>query len=100
MARFRRRFVSERKAAFEIQQDVFLRCLPKKILALMMILLGGGCSKSDLEDCVDAQMKLNEHNLKSNSGVKWESDQEARYSYKAACANALGVHGMEKLEES
>ena len=45
-------------------------------------------------------MKLNEHNLKSNSGVKWESDQEARHSYKAACANALGAHGMEKLEES
>ena len=100
MARFRRRFVSERKATFEIQQGVFLRCLPKKILALMMILLWGGCSKSDLEDCVDAQMKLNEHNLKSNSGVKWESDQEARHSYKTACANALGVHGMEKLEES
>ena len=40
MARFRRRFVSERKATFEIQQGVFLRCLPKKILALMMILFG------------------------------------------------------------
>ena len=100
MARIRRRFVSERKATFEVQRGVLLRYLPRKILALMMILLGGGCSKSDLEDCVDAQMKLNEHNLKSNSGVKWESDQEARYSYKAACANALGVHGMEKLEES
>ena len=100
MAKFRKRFVSERKAAFEIQQGVFLRCLPKKIIVLMTILLWGGCSKSDLEDCVDAQMKLNEHNLKSNSGVKWESDQEARQSYKAACANALGAHGMEKLEES
>ena len=100
MARFRRRFVSERKATFEIQQGVFLRCLPKKILVLMTILLWGGCSKSVLEDCVDAQMKLNEHNLKSNSGVKWESDQEARQSHKAACANALGAHGMEKLEES
>ena len=100
MERFRRRFVSERKAAFEIQQGVFLRCLPKKILALMMIILGGGCSKSDLEDCVDAQMKLNEHNLKSNSGVKWESDQEARRSYKRACANVLGAQSMEKLEES
>ena len=100
MARFRRRFVSERKAAFEIQQGVFLRCLPKKILALMMILFWGGCSKSDLEDCVDAQMKLNEHNLKSNSGVKWESDQEARRSYKRACANVLGAQSMERLEES
>ena len=100
MARFRRGFVSERKATFEVQQGVFVRCLPKKILALIMILLGDGCSKSDLEDCVDAQMKLNEHNLKSNSGVKWESDQEARYSYKTACANALEAHGMEKLEES
>ena len=100
MARFSRRFFSERKATFEVQHGVLLRCLPKKILALMVILLWGGCSKSELEDCVDAQMKLNKHNLKSNSGVKWESDQEARYSYKAACANALGVHGMEKLEES
>ena len=100
MARFRRRFVSERKANFEVQQGVLLRCLPKKILALIMTLLWGGCSKSDLEDCVDAQMKLNEHNLKSNSGVKWESDQEARHSYEAACANALGLQGIEKLEES
>ena len=65
-----------------------------------MIFFGGGCSKSDLEDCVDAQMKLNEHNLKNNSGVQWKSDQEARHSYKAACANALGAHGMENLEES
>ena len=77
-----------------------LRCLPKKILALIMILLWGGCSKSDLEGCVDAQMRLNEYNLKSNSGVKWESDQEARHSYEAACANALGLQGIEKLEES
>ena len=100
MARFRTKFVSERESTFEVQHSVFLRCLSKKFLALMMILLWGGCSKSDLEDCVDAQMKLNEHNLKSNSGVKWESDQEARQSYKAACANALGAHGMEKLEES
>ena len=100
MARCRRRFVSDRKAVFEIQQGVFLRCLLKKILALMMILLWGGCSKSDLEDCVDAQMKLNEHNLKSNSGVKWESDQEARRSYKRACANLFGARSMEKLEES
>ena len=100
MARIRRRFVSERKATFEVQRGVLLRYLPKKILALIMIFLGGGCGKSDLEDCVDAQMKLNEHNLKNNSGVKWESDQEARHSYKAACANALGAHGMEKLEES
>ena len=100
MARFRRRFVSERKATFEVQQGVFLTCLSKKISVLMMVVLWAGCSKSDLEDCVDAQMKLNEHNLKSNSGVKWESDQEARHSYKAACANAFGAHGMENLEES
>ena len=100
MARLRTKFVSERESTFEVQHGVFLRCLSKKFLALMMILLWGGCSKSDLEDCVDAQMKLNEHNLKSNSGVKWESDQEARHSFKAACANALGPHGMDNLEES
>ena len=100
MARVRKRFVSERKAACATQQGLFLKYLSKKPLAFMMIVLWGGCSRSDLEDCVDAQMKLNEHNLKSNSGVKWESDQEARQSYKAACANALGAHGMEKLEES
>ena len=100
MARVRRGFVSERKSTFEVQHRGFLKYLPKKFLALMMILLWGGCSKSDLEDCVDAQMKLNEHNLKSNSGVKLESDQEARHSYEAACANALGLQGIEKLEES
>ena len=100
MARIRRRFVSERKATFEVQRGVLLRYLPRKILALIMILFGGGCSKSDLEDCVDAQMKLNEHNLKNNSGVKWESDQEARHSYKTACANVLGLRGLEKFEES
>ena len=100
MARFRRRFVSERKSTFEVQHGGFLKYLPKKFFALTMILLCGGCSKSDLEDCVDAQMKLNEHNLKGNSGVKWESDQEARHSYKAACENALGPQAIEKLEES
>ena len=100
MARIRRRFVSERKATFEFQRGVLLRYLPKKMLALIMIFLGGGCSKSDLEDCVDAQMKLNEHNLKNNSGVKWKSDQEARHSYKAASENALGAQAIEKLEES
>ena len=100
MARVRRGFVSERKSTFEVQHRGFLKYVPKKFLALMMILLWGGCSKSDLEDCVDAQMKLNEHNLKSNSGVKWESDQEARRSYKRACANLFGARSMEKLEES
>ena len=100
MARVRKRFVSERKAACATQQGLFLKYLSKKPLAFMTIVLWGACSRSDLEDCVDAQMKLNEHNLKSNSGVKWESDQEARQSYKAVCANALGAHGMEKLEES
>ena len=100
MARIRRRFVSERKATFEVQRGVLPRYLPKKILAQIMIFLGGGCNKSDLEDCVDAQMKLNEHNLKNNSGVKWESDQEARHSYKTACANVLGLRGLEKFEES
>ena len=100
MARVRRDFVSERKSTFEGQHGGFLKYLPKKFLALMIILLWGGCSKSDLEDCVDAQMKLNEHNLKGNSGVKWESDQEARHSYKAASENALGAQAIEKLEES
>ncbi len=100
MARVRSGFVSERKSTFEVQHGGFLKYLPKKFLALMMILLWGGCSKSDLEDCVDAQMKLNEHNLKSNLGVKWESDQEARHSYKAACANTLRVNGAKKLEEN
>ena len=66
----------------------------------MILLLWGACSKSDLEDCVDAQIKLNEHNLINNSGVKWESDEEARRSYKTACANALGLHGTGKLEEN
>ena len=100
MARFRRRFVSERKTACEVQQGVFLKYLSKKSLALMMIILWGACGESDLEDCVDAQMKLNEHNMKTNSGVKWESDQEARYSYKAACANTLELKGAEKLDEN
>ena len=100
MARFRRRFVSERKTACEVQQGVFLKYLSKKSLALMMIILWGACSDSDLEDCVDAQMKLNEHNMKTNSGVKWESDQEAGYSYKAACANTLELKGAEKLDEN
>ena len=66
----------------------------------MVILLFAICGKSDLEDCVDAQMKLNEHNLINNSGVKWESDQEARRSYKTACANTLGHHGTVQLEEN
>ena len=58
------------------------------------------CGKNELEDYVDAQIKLNEHNLINNSGVKWVSDQEARRSYKTACANALGLHGTGKLEEN
>ena len=66
----------------------------------MMILLFAGCDNGDLEDCVDAQMKLNQHNLINNSGVKWESEQTARRSYKAACMNILGLNGVEKLDEN
>ena len=100
MARFSRSFVTTRKVAGGTQRNVFQRYLSKKSVPLMIILLWGACSKSDLADCVDAQIKLNEHNLINNSGVKWESDQEARRSYKTACANALGLHGTGKLEEN
>ena len=100
MARFSRSFVSARRVVCGAQRNVFQKYLSKKSLPLMAILLWGACSKSDLEDCVDAQIKLNEHNLINNSGVKWESDQEARRSYKTACANALGLHGTGKLEEN
>ena len=100
MARFSRSFVSARRVACGTQRNVFQRYLSKKSLPLMIILLWGASCKSDLEDCVDAQMKLNEHNLINNSGVKWESEQKARRSYKAACANMLRFNGAEKLEEN
>ena len=100
MARFSRSFVSARRVACGTQRNVFQRYLSKKSVPLMIILLWGACSKSDLEDCVDPQIKLNEHNLINNSGVKWESDEEARRSYRTACANALGLHGTGKLEEN
>ena len=59
------------------------------LLFLVGLISLGGCSKSDLEQCVDAQLKLNEHNLKNNSGVKWESKEKAELSYKKACETFL-----------
>ena len=66
------------------------------LLFLVWIVSLGGCSKSDLERCVDAQLELNEHNLKNNSGVKWESKEKAELSYKKACETFLRSGSTER----
>ena len=100
MARFSRGFLSARRVICRSRKIVLRKYLSNHLFTLMMILLFAGCGNGDLEDCIDAQMKLNEHNLINNSGVKWESEQKARRSYKAACANILGLNGAEKLDEN
>ena len=89
-----------RRVVCQSRKIVLRKYLSNHLFTLMMILLFAGCGNGDLEDCIDAQMKLNEHNLINNSGVKWESEQKARRSYKAACMNILGLNGAEKLDEN
>ena len=73
---------------------MLISILSNLLLIAGMVLLGA-CSKSDLERCVDAQMKLNEHNLKNNSGVNWESKEKAELSYKYACKTFLNSGSVE-----
>ena len=100
MARFSRGFLSVRRVVCQSRKIILRKYLSNHLFTLMMIILFAGCGNGGLEDCVDAQMKLNEHNLINNSGVQWENEQKARHSYKAACAKTLRLNGAENLEKN
>ena len=86
---FIKRFYCRDFTFFNFRKSLVSKSFLSNLLFLVWIASLEGCSKSDLERCVDAQLELNKHNLKNNSGVKWESKEKAELSYKKACETFL-----------